>query len=275
MSGNGKRHRHETYPIYAATPGVNWSTLRAMGQSPAHYHYRLTHPVVATPAMNLGRLLHTAVLEPDALPLEYAVFDGARRAGEVWEQFAAANAGKTIVKAEEYNLALDVRDAVRRHKAARRLLRFGRAEVTLRWVDERTHVRCKARLDWLCGDVFVDLKSTRDAEPRAFGRTFERLAYHGQFAFYRRGLIACGHRPADVYAIAVESEAPHDVMVYQVDEDVLAAGDLLVHDYLHRVRQCRSNRRWPGRDQGVQSLEFPAWALPSTGAYADMIEVLT
>lgn len=276
MGSNGKCHRHDSFPSYASKAGVNWSTLREMGKSPAHYRHRLDTPREDTPAMRLGRAIHTAVLEPDCFPHEYVVFNGPRRAGKDWDEFALVNSDKTILKADEYDLALDVRDAVRRHKSARRLLRRGKPEVTLKWVDPKTRLRCKARLDWVApGGVLVDLKSTRDADPHAFGRLAERMSYHGQLAFYRRGLIACGWNPAPVYIVAVEPEAPHDVLVYKVDEDVLLAGDLLVHDYLHRVRVCRKRRSWPGRDQGVQALDFPQWALPDGGAYSDVIEVLS
>jgi exodeoxyribonuclease VIII len=275
MSGNGKHHRHETYASYAAAPGVNWSTLKEMGRSPAHYHHRLITPRDDTSAMRMGRAIHAAALEPDAFPLEYTIYEGPRRAGKDWDEFARVNADKTILRAEEYETCLAVRDAVRRHKAARRMLRWGKAEVTLKWVDPQTRLRCKARLDWIApGGVLIDLKSTRDGDPRVFGRLAERMGYHGQLAFYRRGLLASGHDPAPVYIIAVETEAPHDVSVFEVDEDVLLAGDLLVHDYLHQVRACRKRRSWPGRDPGVQKLDFPTWALPDGDAYSDLIEVL-
>jgi hypothetical protein len=112
----------------------------------------------------------------------------------------------------------------------------------------------------------VDLKTSRDVEPRAFGRTSANLLYHAQLAFYRRGLIAKGYAPRPVHIIAVESQAPFDCMVYEVDEDVLFAGDELVTKLLHQVKTCRrryGKRPWPGRDPGVQTLDFPSWALPS------------
>ena len=260
---------------YSDLGGVNWSTLSAMQSSPAHYHWRLTTPREDTPAMRLGRAVHTQVLEPRVFPLQWTVYDG-RRAGNAWTEFVTVNHDKTVLTVEEYEKVLAIGDAVRAHKAARRLLRYGKPEVSLRWIDPRTRIRCKGRLDWLRGDTLVDLKTSRDVEPRAFGRTAAQLSYHAQLAFYRRGLLATGHKLAPVYMIAVESSGPFDVLVYEVDEDVLFAGDEIVTKLLHELKLCRKRRSWPGRDQGVQALDFPQWALPADTDYTNVaIEVLS
>jgi hypothetical protein len=169
-----------------------------------------------------------------------------------------------------------VRDAVRAHKLAARLLRRGRSEVTLTWTDPQTRMRCKGRLDHLRGNVLTDLKSTRDVDARTFGRLCANMDYHAQLAFYRRGLIATGHELAPVYIVAVESGAPFDVGVFAVDEDVLEAGDQLVRKLLHQVKDCRRKRRWPGRYESEESLAFPEWALPAGSDYTNVaIEVLS
>lgn len=266
----------QSWAAYEADRSINWSLLREMAKSPRHYQHRLTTPRPDTPAMRLGRAVHTATLEPDLFPLQWTVWDG-RRAGKEWQEFAAVNADKSILTVEEYESALAIRDAVHGHKSAGRLLRHGRPEVTLKWTDPETRQRCKGRLDWLCGDTLTDLKTSRDVEPRAFGRAFAQLWYHGQLAFYRRGLRACGHAQGPVYVIAVEAAAPFDVMVYEVGEDELAAGDDLVRTLLWQVKDCRKayrNRPWPGRDSGIAPLQFPLWALPES-EYSGTIEVLS
>jgi hypothetical protein len=258
---------------YSDLAGCNWSLLREMAKSPAHYAHRLHNPRSDTPAMRFGRAVHTCVLEPDLFPVHWTLYDG-RRAGNAWQEFAAVNSDKGILTVDEYETVLAIRDSVQRHKLAARLLRRGKSEVTLRWVDPATRIRCKARLDHLCGDALTDLKTTKDVDNRVFGRLAERMAYHGQLGFYRRGLLATGHKPAPVHILAVEAEAPHDVAVFAVDEDVLEAGDMLVAKLLHQVKTCRRLRRWPGRYESEESLEFPAWALPAGSDYTTAIEVL-
>ena len=264
------------FQTYRDLPGINWSSLKLMGSSPLHFKYGLTHERPDTPAMQLGRAAHCAVLEPDAFPRRYVLWDGGIRRGEKWDKFRQANAGKECLSAADYETALAIRDAVRAHKSARRLLRWGKPEVSLRWLDESSRMWLKARLDWIAPrGTLVDLKTSRDIEPRAFGRTAANLEYHGQLAFYRRGLIARGAALEPVFIIAVESGPPFDVLVYEVDEDVLFAGDQLVTAYLHRLKTCRRRRSWPGRDSGVQTLDFPTWALAPESDFSDAIEVLS
>lgn len=260
---------------YTDLRGVNFSLLKEMARSPRHYQHRLHHRRPDTPAMRFGRAVHCAVLEPDLFPVRWTLYDG-RRSGNSWLEFVSVNADKSILTVDEYESVLAIRDAVRAHKVARRLLRWGKPELTLRWVDEKTRIRCKARLDWLApGSTLVDLKTTRDIDNRIFGRVSERMLYPSQLAFYRRGLVANGHGPGPAYIIAVEPEAPFDVAVFEVTEDVLMAGDLIVHDLLHKVRECRRRRRWPGRYESAEPLDFPVWALPPGDAYPDIIEVLS
>jgi hypothetical protein len=225
--------------------------------------------------MRLGRAIHTAVLEPDLFPVHWTLYDG-RRAGNAWAEFAEVNSGKGILTVDEYETVLNIRDAVHRHKVARRLLRYGKSEVTLRWVDPVTRIRCKARLDHLRGDALTDLKSTKDIDNRTFGRLAANMGYAGQFGFYRLGLLATGHDIAPVRTIAVESAAPHDVAVFTVDEDVLEVGVMEVRRLLHMVKECRRRRRWPGRYPDEESLEYPEWALPAGSDYTNVaIEVLS
>ena len=263
------------FQAYSDLRGVNWSTLKEMGRSPLHYQHRLTTPRSDSPAMRLGRAIHTAVLEPDLFPVHWTLYDG-RRAGNAWTEFSAVNADKGILTVDEYDTVLAIRDAVRSHKVARRLLRHGKSEVTLQWIDPVTRIKCRARLDHLRGNALTDLKSTKDVESRTFGRLAEKMGYAGQLAFYRLGLIATGHDLAPVRIVAVEATAPHDVAVFTVDEDVLQVGVMEVRRLLHLVKTCRSRRRWPGRYPEEESLEYPEWALPAGSDYSTtQIEVLS
>ena len=259
-----------TFDEYRALSGINFSTLKAMADSPLAYQHVLANPPKQTDAMALGSAIHTAVLEPDRFPLEYAVWEGGRRGTNDYKAFVAQQGGRQILTVAEYDQCLAVRDAVRAHKPARRLLRYGQAEVTLRWIDPLTHLRCKARLDWLRGGALTDLKSTTDIDARIFGRLAGRMLYHCQLAFYRMGLRATGHPEGATQIIAVESDPPHDVAVYFLDDYQLEASEEKVQQLLARVKQCRRNRSWPGRYAGEQLLELPPWQFPSENDISDL-----
>lgn len=248
---------------YIRIQAVNWSTLKEMGKSPRHYLHRLGHQRGDSPTFALGRAAHTAILEPDRLLLDYAVFEGPRRAGKIWDAFEEANASKTILKLDEYSEALTIRDAVRSHPLVARYLAKGQREVTITWTDEATGLVAKGRVDWLAdvdGAIYlIDLKTARDIEMRVFGGAAARLSYHAQLAWYMRGLKENGVLVAGALIVAVENDAPYDVGVFTLDDETLFAGDEQCGELLSRVRGCLDRGEWAGQYLVEEPLQLPAW----------------
>lgn len=246
---------------YQKIDAVNWSTLKEMRRSPLHYLYRSGHPLADNPRLALGRATHTAVFEPDRFLLDYALFSGPRRAGAAWTDCLADNPGKTILKTDEYETCLAIRDAVRSHPIAGPALSPpGEAEKVLTWTDAYTGIDCKARLDWYRPKLFADLKTTVTVHPDRFGMVAARMGYHCQVAFYRAGLIANGLDAPAPRIIAVEVAPPHDVAVFVVDEDALYAAEQELATLLRNVSAGRFSGQWPGSAQEEELLKLPGWA---------------
>lgn len=248
---------------YAALDAVNWSSLKHMGDSPLHYRHRLTEEREDTDALLLGRAVHTACLEPDRFPVEYAVWTGGRRAGKEWDAFVASHVGRDILREQDYDEVCRIRDAVRRHPlAAPYLLAPGPCEHVVQWTDAETGLRCKSRQDKraaIGGGVLVDLKTARDIRDRLFGSAAARLGYHAQMAFYFDGLAASGAGVEKVVLLAVESKAPYDAAVYVCTEDVLWAGREEYQRLLAMLVRCRETDTWPGRYTEEMELVLPQW----------------
>lgn len=252
---------------YDRIDGINWSTLKHMRTSPAHYLWHRDHPTEATPAMELGTAIHAAVLEPERFATEFVFYPG-RRAGKEWDQFQAEYIHQTILRQSDYDLALAIAKRVREHPVANHLLEVGEAEKTVAWTDEKTGLRCKGRIDWFNGLGIVDMKTSADISPWKFAGTAGRLGHHAQLAFYRRGLHAQQlDSPAKI--LAVETEPPFDVMVYAVDEDALWAGDTLIDALLAKVKDCMERNVWPGRAADEVPLQLPGWVFTDAGLPAD------
>lgn len=261
------------FSTYRAIPALNWSLLKHAATSPRHFRYWKTHTRPDTPQMALGRAVHTAVLEPDSFPLGYVVWDGARR-GKDWIEFRDVNtaAGREILNADEYAKCLAIRDAVRSHPVAARILEGAATEVTLQWTDEKTGLACKARADILNGGTLGDLKTARTIDEREFAANAYRLGYFGQAAFYASGAEAVfGERPDGCCFIAVESDPPHDVAVYEIDDDSLYCAENEVRQLLNLVADCERTGKWPGRYEQRQILRAPAWAYPSEDEMDELI----
>jgi hypothetical protein len=253
-----------TFSAYSKIEAVNWSRLKEMRRSPRHYRFRLENEREDSLRLALGRATHTAVFEPDRFLLDYALFSGPIRRGKEWDACCAANRGKTILKAEEYETCLAMRDAVRSHPVAGPALTPpGEAEKTIVWTDERTGIQCKGRIDWWRVGLLCDLKTTTDVDAERFQALSWRMGYHGQGAFYRAGLQALGLDIPPFTIIAVEAAAPHDVAMFELDDDLIYAGELMVAECLDMVSAGRFSGQWPGRYPEKRTLSLPRWARAS------------
>jgi len=255
--------RKMPFEDYLAIDAVNWSLLRHMDASPAHYRHRELEPPPDTPRLALGRAAHTAVLEPEVFDERYAVFDGARRAGKAFDEFEEANIGLTILRRDEYDTCMAVRDAVCAHEVAASLL-YGSSELVYEWTDPDTGIACKARLDHVNADGgLIELKTTSSVDGRTFELLSARMLYHCQLAFYMRAL---GGGPLPTI-IAVEIEPPHDVAVFELTEEALCVGDARVSELLDQLATCRKTDEWPGRYTETQELSLPPWMMPDDEAF--------
>jgi hypothetical protein len=256
-----------TIDEYDAIDAMRWSRLKLMAKSPLAFH--AYQPGGDSPAMRLGRAIHTAVLEPERFKERHPVFQGAQRRGKVWDEFAAEHAGADVLSLDEYHRASMAAESVRSHPVARRFFeQRGHSEQVITWSEPTTHVMCKAKIDRVGEQLIelIELKSvgSMDFEPFRFSAHFARLLYHGQVAFYADGLVeGIGLRVPPV-VIAVESDEPYDVAVYEIPGETIAAGRTLYQRLLRRYVECTRAGKWPGVCEQEIRLDLPRWALEET-----------
>lgn len=250
------------FASYLAIKDVNATGLKNMLVSPRMYRARELEPMDDSDTLRQGRAAHTAILEPDRFLFEYVLWPGKQRRGKEWDAFATANAGKTILTAQQYKTALKMRDAVRACPDATRYLDEvdAKKEMSMQWTHPRTGIRCKGRVDLLCS-ALVDIKSTRNPDPRRFAADAARLGYAMQAAFYEDGLASLGIN-VPVKIIAVQNALPFDVVVFNVPPKTLAVGHEQVELALDALVACRKANSWPGLVDGEVDLTLPAWAAP-------------
>lgn len=252
---------------YDALPLMNWSRLKWMGRSPAHYRHQLMQKATRTDAMIVGNATHVATFEPEHFRSRFAVWEGGPRRGKEWTDFKKAHRGSEILTEPQASEAQIIANAVRNSAEAAKYVTGGRGEVTVTWsmvVEGVGSIDCKARLDFLamCGAI-TDLKTTKDASPSAFGRQVANLDYLGQAAWYADGYRMATGDALEFVIVAAEKFAPHVVQVYRVPEALLAIGRTRYQALLKRYAECAAASRWPGYVDGVTELVLPQWALPS------------
>ncbi len=258
---------------YDAHPGVRWSNLSHLRKSPAHYLHTLTNKRKDTSALNTGSALHTLVFEPETYAERFTTYTASKSKGEgarkAWEAFQteAKGRGLTILDADEEARAQGCATAIRTKARAYIAPSKGRAEIPITWTDPETGLLCKARLDWLTIDrLLIDLKSTRSTDEHAFANQAWKLGYFHQQMFYSMGVAAatgCTLDEVPFLFVAVESEAPYDVAMFEPCEETRYAALEDVRKLLAQLAECQRRQMWPGRYDGPRMLKAPAYVLMS------------
>lgn len=221
----------------------------------------------------VGRIVHSAILEPDTFDEAYVVMPsfGAmqsstnRATRDAW--LASLPDSTAVVKQEEKALAMAMREAVLQHKLARLVIEGGRSEVTMRWVDDRTGIKSKARADFWNADMgfALDLKTTDDASPWAFGRSVAQYRYHQQHAHYASGFRIVDKPIRNYLILCVEKSAPHAVALYHVDAAGEERGFQILHRAMDRLATCIATDSWPGYSESIEPITMPLWAFSDKG----------
>jgi hypothetical protein len=86
---------------------------------------------LSIPAFDIGTYFHTAILEPELLDKECAVFTEGTRRGKKWETFKEEHAGKAIITKNELTKAETLINAVKGSSIANAILDGGMAEASL------------------------------------------------------------------------------------------------------------------------------------------------
>ena len=117
---------------HSAPNSFSSSQLKTMLEDPEIFYRRYITKEIERETMSafdVGTYFHTAILEPEKLNLECAVFGGIRR-GKEWEAFKVANVAKTIITQSELDQAETLIKAVKSSDLAMKYLKQGKPEVS-------------------------------------------------------------------------------------------------------------------------------------------------
>jgi exodeoxyribonuclease VIII len=236
-----------------------------------------------TDAMRLGSGIHCLLLEPDEFESRYCVVpafhkspDNVTAKGQPTDskltnfykqsvkEFAKQNAGKEFVSREQYDNALYAIESLRSKPSVVSMLEGADTELTL--TGDIDGVPIKGRIDALCCDYLLDLKTTASVDLRTFGRTFANLHYGFKLAIYRH-LVRCNGSDKLVRVVAQETSGDFDSVVYDVPNVVLDNGFVQVKRVLAGYKHALKTGEWHGVDRGEESVPLlvPQWAMEDAG----------
>jgi hypothetical protein len=242
--------------IYHGTKVLSKSGLDQFRKSPAHFRAWQdgTTKNESSPALKFGTAVHMAILEPELFAKSYTLFTGDRRNKDGKMAYEAVIAsGKIPLNQDQWDNITGAAAAVHAHPTAALLLEKIQTEVSC--FDSWNGVKVKARIDGLAKDYIIDVKTTQDASPVAFGKSCAQFRYHVQAAWYQRitGVNS-------FIFIAVEKEAPYGVACYALDEQAISLGHIIIEEQLRTYVECEQLNSWPCYSSQIQSLSLPAWA---------------
>lgn len=257
---------------YFSVEAIGSGALKLLLRSAGHFRIECDAPSAPTPAMRFGIATHFGTLEPDTFASRVRVMPALNlkrpRDREIAAEFhaEAAKTGAVVLSAPDHRRCLNTCAAIRAHPAAARLLHGAIVERSLFWTDARYNVPCRARWDIFNtthGAIVADVKTCRDASPDGFGRDAANLFYHAQAGHYTSGgqhLI--GDPAIDSFVfIAAESEPPHAVACYRVDDASMAAGMHHADIAYSRYQEAARTGKWGFYADTIETLALPRWAL--------------
>jgi len=251
--------------VYAQIPALSFSSIKELDKSPANFVYTQNNPRKQTPAMLKGIAVHTAVLEPDVFRKRAMVWSGGTKRGALWDAWKAKSGPDAIilsqVESDELNQIID---AVHSHPVAGPLVATGSAERSLIWKDEGRSFYCKTKPDLLRKDIkiIVELKTAADISPDAFSRAIYTFKYHWQAAYHIHGanVVQSKVRYQDLVFIAVETNPPYNVAVYEADPVMIDDGRNAMRPIFDLFESCLKDDTWPIPYDKVQTISLPPWA---------------
>lgn len=257
---------------YFKHPAISYSKLKVFKQSRRRYkamYVDRTLQFEPTESMQLGSAVHCLTLEPHLFDVRYVVAPKVDRRTNVgkatWADFCKHAEGKTVLDDSMYRTACNASNAIKDNRAATLLLeQSGYCEHPLMW--DHPHVfgvKCKAKLDKAVvgPQIIFDLKTTQDATPSAFARTIASYGYDGQAAWYSEGFEAeYGEWPTFIF-IAVQTDAPYEVGLYELHADDLSRACEENEHALRQLVECETSGDWlQQHERDVCKLTLPGYA---------------
>lgn len=267
---------NESADFYHASDGVSSHRLSdfARPQVPLYYYKKYIEKSIApdepTEALRFGEYMHTLALEGETVAdSRFCVspkFDRRTKAGkEGAESFAQANAGKTVISAEDFSLAWQMVKSIREKPKTRALFDHGKPEVVFR--HKMSSFDLRARLDWFDDrlddwgrPLIVDIKTIDHLS--SFDKHFFSYNYYKQAAFYRmvvyETLKLQGAYPRFAFVV-VEKNEPFQSEVRVPGEISMDIAQREVLAELTRLKGCYDTGIWPGVPDEPREVELPEW----------------
>lgn len=254
---------------YFDHPAWNHSAVKLLPNEPELFygrHIAKVWPFEPTAEMDLGTILHGAVLLGEPLPIipASALNGDGHRKGAQWKEWKDSHPGPALTEKEAEPLAAMLASVRGNAYAVKLLDAMGRTEEAL-FSTDATGLPLKGKVDKIAqfgvDSVLVDLKTTKDPSPDGFAKACATFAYHRQAAWY---LDLAERNDIDAEAflfIAVRNVAPYECVVYECSGEMIEQGRNENRAALDDLWRRLETNDWHSASHGkVNILDLPKWA---------------
>ena len=244
--------------FYHNSPGISASGLKTIDKEcPQVYKYGSDQPSAEkTEALILGSATHKYILEHDDFQDEFLFSPVDKKTDRKWKIFENEHKEdpQIILRARDEAMLSGMLTSLRTPKSQSSANTYDgivinpntQREKALYVVDKKRNIIIKVKVDINMDGMFIDLKSTKSANPDNFMKDAANLGYGIQAAFYLH-VAREAEKKANLFGfIAIEKDAPfmHSVILL-ADEDIeleMTHISRLLDTYAY----CLNNDHWYG-----------------------------
>lgn len=203
--------------------------------------------------LDCGTLGHMALIQPERIATDVAIWTGKNRSGGAWEEFQATNAAKLIVRQADYQSVMHDVQQLRSRDSVSQFVRDVDAEVAVFATEEglMSNIHCKGLIDII--DVpkrrIIDVKFTEAGiDERSIHGTMRRLWYREKAAMYRRWVAMATNTDKNdwkVWNLFLSRSGSLGVHVVPYTTMALEWGEARMTKVLFEVAACLLSGEWP------------------------------
>jgi len=223
------------------------SALKLLLKSPEQFYAKYVAanapPEPANDNFILGTLVHALVLEPATVAIDYAIYPGLRRSGNVYEEFLSANPGKIVVTAATMLKAQKLAQACFQDSNATEVLQDGLKEYNM--IGSILDVPVKVRTDHITpGSHVADVKtSSMPTGVDFFRQTLTDFDYDLSAALYVE-VAKQTHGVQHDFYWPVISKTDFLCETYKASVSTLSTGMEKVLKAVQLYKQCMASGLW-------------------------------
>lgn len=268
--------------FYHGSPGISASGLKTIDKTcPRVFRYQKDNPTDKTEALILGNAIHKYILENDDFDSEYLISPSDKKTDREHKVFINAHKeeieqGIVVLRKKDGEMLKGILESLRDSSSKGGTNTYNgiiinpntQREKALYTIDRERNIILKVKVDVNMAGMFLDLKSTKSADPELFMKDAANMGYGIQAAYYLK-VAQLSNQPAKMFGfIAIEKTAPYIHSVILLDEEdvqlELAKVDRLLDEYAF----CLNNNVWYGpnginKETGKEPLfvvkRMPSW----------------